>query len=91
MMDGSEERLVHWIVESTRHVREIVSRKDSAPAFAKQATPAQPWTRVNNCTKPFTCPKNQYLVRAATVRLQCVNLAEDLALGNLDAHGHTNR
>lgn len=49
-MHGSEERLVHWIVESTRHVWEFVSRQDSAPVFAKQATPAEPWTRVNNCT-----------------------------------------
>lgn len=49
-MHGSEERLVHWIVESTRHVWEFVRRQDSAPVFAKQAMPAEPWTRVNNCT-----------------------------------------
>lgn len=49
------QRMVHWTVESTRHVWEIVTRTARAVhgrVFnAEQAQPAQPWTCVNNCTE----------------------------------------
>jgi hypothetical protein len=46
-------RLVHWVVESARHVWEILRKPPNAPlgsSFAERAQPEEPWTRVNNCT-----------------------------------------
>lgn len=47
-------RRAHWIVESARQQWEILRKPAAAPAwssFAEGAEPAQPWTRVNNCTE----------------------------------------
>jgi len=48
-------RTVHWIVESSRHVWEIVTRGARAlhgrVSIAEKAKPSQPWTCVNNCTE----------------------------------------
>ena len=47
-------RTIHWAVESSRHVWEIV--RNTKPLLiersfsAERAQPVQPWTRVNNCT-----------------------------------------
>lgn len=43
------ERVVHWFVESSRHVWEIVTR--AARGAAGFLGPKAPWTRVNNCTQ----------------------------------------
>jgi hypothetical protein len=47
-------RVVHWFVESTRHVWEIVGRMGRAIGkgfIGTGAKPSAPWTRVNNCTE----------------------------------------
>ncbi|MDD0816426.1 replication endonuclease [Curvibacter sp. HBC28] len=48
------QRTVHWLVESTRHTWEIVRSPWKGAhgdvSIAEQATPAAPWTCVNNCT-----------------------------------------
>lgn len=47
-------RVVHWFVESTRHVWEIVGRMGRAIGkgfIGTVAQPSAPWTRVNNCTE----------------------------------------
>ena len=41
-------RVVHWLIESTRHAWEIVTRKGREAFEGFKA--AGPWTRVNNCT-----------------------------------------
>lgn len=46
-------RRVHWVVPSVRHEWEIVRKTDRAAvgsSIAERAQPAQPRTRVNNCT-----------------------------------------
>lgn len=43
-------RVVHWLIESTRHVWEIVTRKVRG-ALDGFTGPEAPWTRVNNCTE----------------------------------------
>ena len=40
-------RVVHWVVESARHVWQVSSRGASLIRFAA----SRPWTRVNNCTE----------------------------------------
>lgn len=42
-------RVVHWLIESTRHVWEIVTRKSAGRLVSEG--PKAPWTRVNNCTE----------------------------------------
>ena len=47
-------RVVHWFVESVRHVWEIVGRMGRAIGkgfIGTVAQPSAPWTRVNNCTE----------------------------------------
>lgn len=48
-------RMVHWTVESSRHVWEIVTRAarrlNGKVSIAERAQPSQPWTCVNNCTE----------------------------------------
>lgn len=46
---GRATRLVHWFVESARHVWEIVSRRGGGRLVSKG--PKAPWTCVNNCTE----------------------------------------
>lgn len=51
---GRAVRVVHWFVESVRHVWEIVGRMGRAieKGFIRTgAKPSAPWTRVNNCTE----------------------------------------
>lgn len=46
-------RCVHWVIESARHEWEIVRKSGAQRAgsfLAERAQPAEPWTRVNNCT-----------------------------------------
>jgi hypothetical protein len=53
---GHGEVAILWAVESSRHTWEIVRRSievlSDAGFVAERAQPAQPWTRVNNCTQP---------------------------------------
>lgn len=48
-------RLVHWLVQSTRHEWTIVSRNKAVVAgglaAAERTQSVPPWTRVNNCTR----------------------------------------
>lgn len=56
-------RLVHWVVESSRHVWEILRKTPKVSlgsSFAERAQPAKPWTRVNNCTTTEP-PKSRHL------------------------------
>ncbi len=46
---GRATRLVHWFVESARHVWEIVNRKGGGRLVSEG--PKAPWTCVNNCTE----------------------------------------
>lgn len=51
---GQAMRVVHWFVESVRHVWEIVGRMGRAIGkgfIGTGAKPSAPWTRVNNCTE----------------------------------------
>lgn len=51
---GRATRVVHWFVESVRHVWEIVGRMGRAIGkgfIGTVAKPSDPWTRVNNCTE----------------------------------------
>lgn len=51
---GRATRVVHWFVESVRHVWEIVGRMGRAigsVSIGMGAKPSAPWTRVNNCTE----------------------------------------
>ena len=51
---GRATRRVHWFVESTRYVWEIVGRIGRAigeVSIGTRAKPSAPWTRVNNCTE----------------------------------------
>lgn len=51
---GRATRVVHWFVESVRHVWEIVGRMGRAIGkgfIGTGAKPSAPWTRVNNCTE----------------------------------------
>jgi hypothetical protein len=51
---GRATRVVHWFVESVRHVWEIVGRMGRAIGnrfIGTGAQPSAPWTRVNNCTE----------------------------------------
>lgn len=51
---GRATRVVHWFVESVRHVWEIVGRMGRAIGKGFNGTgakPSAPWTRVNNCTE----------------------------------------
>jgi hypothetical protein len=53
-MGGQAVRLVTWLVESNWQEREIgprAMRGTERVRFAERAQPAQPWTRVNNCTQ----------------------------------------
>lgn len=50
---GRAMRLVHWFVESARHVWEIVGRAGSAARGMFKGA-QRPWTRVNNCTEGIT-------------------------------------
>jgi hypothetical protein len=43
-------RLVHWFVESVRHVWTIVTRTARGVSLAVQSAGTAPWTCVNNCT-----------------------------------------
>lgn len=47
---GRAERVVHWFVESVRHVWTIATRKAREVAGLFKG-PKAPWTRVNNCTE----------------------------------------
>lgn len=49
-MGGKAERVVHWFVESTRHVWEIVARTSRAAGEGIKSALRAPWTCVNNCT-----------------------------------------
>lgn len=63
-MNGQASRLVEWVVESSRHQWEIVSRPGASgrKGIHGTAQPA-PWTRVNNCTEGATnghpCNENE--------------------------------
>lgn len=51
---GRASRVVHWFIESARHVWEIVGRMGRATgkvSIGTGAKPSAPWTRVNNCTE----------------------------------------
>jgi hypothetical protein len=51
---GRATRVVHWFVESVRHVWAIVGRMGRAIgslSIGTGAKPLAPWTRVNNCTE----------------------------------------
>ena len=49
MVGAFATRVVHWVVESSRHVWEIVGRK-ARPIGRVFNGPKAPWTCVNNCT-----------------------------------------
>lgn len=50
-MGGKALRVVHWIVESSRHVWEIVTRKARGASEGLSRAIGAAWTRVNNCTE----------------------------------------
>lgn len=52
-MGGRALRVVHWVIESSRHVWEIVARKARAigRVFMGRGNAPAPWTCVNNCTE----------------------------------------
>lgn len=80
------DRTVYWLVESSRHEWEIVRpRTERFPA--ERAQPAQPWTRVNNCTKQSGESRER---RAGIESLGLLHInAVGLELNNSDRHGYS--
>lgn len=55
-VQGRAHRVVHWVVESARHVWEILRKAPTSvvrSSVAERAQPVEPWTCVNNCTDAF--------------------------------------
>lgn len=50
-MGGKADRVVHWVVESVRHVWEVVRKKAGQLIREVFKGPLAPWTCVNNCTE----------------------------------------
>lgn len=48
---GTASRLVHWVIESSRHVWEIVTRNARGVSQGLTRAIGAAWTRVNNCTE----------------------------------------
>lgn len=70
-LEAGTPRLVHWVVESARHVWEILRKAPTGSlgsSFAERAQPAQPWTGVNNCTPAALSARADVHSKAALVR-----------------------
>lgn len=69
-MGGKAERVVHWLIESVRHVWTTARRAAGGVIGGLKHGAAGPWTRVNNCTEIFKNGRIGQSVSAKTAGLR---------------------